>query len=95
MANHIDFEAKSDRELLVLVLQQTNNISELMIPDVKSRLTNIETECKRRAENCPAVTGKVINNQRFLAIGAGAGGGGILIIWGILKIVLGYFGMTI
>lgn len=64
MAGHIDFKAKSDRELLVLAAQTINIISEQKLPVIErridtlrclvdnhaDRLMRIETNCKLHAQ---------------------------------------------
>ena len=79
MATHINFEAKTDRELLLLVASQTNTLAEQKIPDIECRLTNIETECKKRAEICGS--GYIPYSRKGkLLIGGGASAGGLALV---------------
>jgi hypothetical protein len=90
VASHINFEAKSDRELLLLVAQQTNDMAERRVPDVESRLSIIEEECKRRSANCPlpyTPTSRLhptVKTTGIAGVGIlGAGGG----IWAIVEAI--------
>ncbi len=96
MASHINFEAKSDRELLLLVAQQTNALTEQRIPEMEDRLTAIEKECKKRVETCPGLAGQTGSaSKKTLATGAGIGSGGLAVLYLIAKIILANYGVEI
>jgi hypothetical protein len=96
MANHINFEAKSDRELLVLVAQQTNALTEQRIPGIEHRVSVVENECKKRAKDCAVFASQAgYSSKKTLAAGAGVGGGSLAILYLIAKIVAAIFGVEL
>lgn len=93
MANHINLEAKTDRELLLLVAHQTNVLTEYRIPDMEQRLAALEKECRKRAESCPSVIHG--GAKKTLATGAGIGSGGLAVLYLIAKIIAAKYGVQI
>ena len=66
MANRIDFEAKSDRELLVLVAQVSNAINEEKLPNIVKRLDELSSTVADHSKRLIQVeTGGKLNYQRF------------------------------
>ena len=79
MATHINFEAKTDRELLLLVASQTNSLAETCVPALEQRLDIIEIECKRRSELCGAGPQQLKRRDKIIMT-SGAGAGGLALI---------------
>ena len=79
MAAHINFEAKTDRELLLLVASQTNTLAETCVPAIESRLAVVEAECKRRAEVCGSGP-QLLKRRDKIIMTSGAGAGGLALI---------------
>ena len=78
-AAHINFEAKTDRELLLLVASQINTMTETCVPAIEARLAVVELECKRRAEICGGGQQPLSRKNKIL-IGGGAGLGGLSLV---------------
>ena len=79
MATHINFEAKTDRELLLLVASQTNTLAETCVPALEQRLDIIEIECKGRAELCGSGPQSLRRRDKIIMT-SGAGAGGLALI---------------
>ena len=100
MSAHINFDAKTDRELLVLAVQRLNEIYEVEIPDLKQRtslangkgkdlelrLTKLETKCTLACADVssPEPTSIFKRNAKI----GGYSAGGAAAIYGILEIIL-------
>lgn len=92
---HIDYSAKTDRELLLLVAQNTNTLTEQRIPQIEDDIAKIKEDCKKRAEACAGMqsSGSLFQNKDLLK-GAGLGGSPLAIYF-VVKAILAQFGVTI
>lgn len=68
------------------------------VDKIDQRLVNVERNCMQamhaiptETPDCPSAT----QRKRHIAIGAGASGGGLLIIYGAVKLIAAHFGITI
>ena len=98
MSPHIDFEAKSDRELLMMVAQQSNDICDRLdrvnghLEDHAYRITILETSDKLRAKiaNCANQSPVILTQKQIVGIGAiGFGIGSFLagLLYGLAKVI--------
>ena len=88
MASHIDFQAKTDREILVLICQTVNTINEHRLPEIDMHISDIRLNVREHEKRLVSIetsramnkaVGKTIQNNRLQASKRWAGGGGITI----------------
>jgi len=103
MGNRINFEAKTDRELLILVAQQSNEVSEEKIPAIQkqletlngtvrnheSRITKVETKQKMNRHNSNPGSNPGVQNKLLDKLTSIGGGwvAAILTIAALIAIV--------
>jgi len=94
---HINFEAKSDRELLVLNVQNTNLLLEEKIPEMKKDIACLQEECKRRGEICPGYIPRqpLFSSRKTYTAGVGTGGGLLIAIYAVVKAICAHYGIVI
>jgi formylmethanofuran dehydrogenase subunit C len=98
---HLEFEAKTDRELLLLTATTVNDLAEEKIPELQKQITSIELaardqdkrlsyrevicEQRHKGNQTQSRTGNDV--KKVAGIGGGSLGGAVLIVYFIGKLL--------
>jgi hypothetical protein len=96
---HIEFEAKTDRELLLLTATTVNDLAEEKIPELQKQITSIELAardqdkrlsyreviCEQRHKGNQSL--KSNGTAKIAGIGGGSLGGAVLIVYFIGRLL--------